>query len=258
MATNFGGQLTSQTVAAGDTIQIVVTTQNGSDTGAYTLTVVPSCGSGTVNSGETCDDGNATAGDGCSAMCMTETGYDCSGTPSTCRLIVCGDGFIDGAEVCDDGDTDAGDGCSATCAIEGDFTCTGEPSVCVPPLATFSGTLDIAVDPTWARPTVTCTANTALIPYTTHTYMNSTAAAQTVTVTASWVGFDGFLHVFTSPFDGSMPTMNCVSGSDDFGGEAGSRLTSLVVPAGASIVIVASMYDNGDPSGTYSIRVTGS
>ncbi|MGH7894582.1 MAG: DUF4215 domain-containing protein, partial [Candidatus Binatia bacterium] len=62
------------------------------------------CGDGTIGAGEQCDDGNATSGDGCSAACQLET--------------VCGNSVVEGAEQCDDGNTVSGDGCSATCAYE--------------------------------------------------------------------------------------------------------------------------------------------
>ena len=39
------------------------------------------CGNLSVNPGETCDDGNTIAGDGCSAVCTLETGYVCSNGP---------------------------------------------------------------------------------------------------------------------------------------------------------------------------------
>ena len=42
------------------------------------------CGNGLVEPGETCDDGNASAGDGCSATCQVEAGYECTGAPSVC------------------------------------------------------------------------------------------------------------------------------------------------------------------------------
>ncbi|HMA92506.1 MAG TPA: DUF4215 domain-containing protein, partial [Polyangiaceae bacterium] len=64
-----------------------------------------SCGNGVVNPGEQCDDGNRTAGDGCSPTCTKEP--------------ICGDGVVNGSEQCDDGNTTSGDGCSATCTIEG-------------------------------------------------------------------------------------------------------------------------------------------
>jgi cysteine-rich repeat protein len=66
------------------------------------------CGNGTVDAGETCDDGNTTSGDGCSATCQTEE------QPPCC----CGDGVINGGEQCDDGNTTSGDGCSSTCQTE--------------------------------------------------------------------------------------------------------------------------------------------
>lgn len=44
------------------------------------------CGDGKIDAadGETCDDGNSAAGEGCSAACVVEAGYSCAGTPSSC------------------------------------------------------------------------------------------------------------------------------------------------------------------------------
>lgn len=91
----------------------------------------PVCGNGTIDtewlpSGtsevEACDDGNTDDGDGCSSTCAIETGYACSGQPSSCAPI-CGDGLTVGGEQCDDGGTDAGDGCSSTCTVEPGWSC---------------------------------------------------------------------------------------------------------------------------------------
>ncbi len=90
--------------------------------------VSPVCGDGDVI-GEECDDGDTAPGDGCSATCTVETGFDCSGSPSACEPI-CGDGLVLGDEGCDDGDLDGGDGCSAACIVEIGFQCGGSPSVC--------------------------------------------------------------------------------------------------------------------------------
>jgi cysteine-rich repeat protein len=68
------------------------------------LAVAATCGDGTVGSGEQCDDGNTTDGDGCSSACEIEG--------------VCGDGFIGAGETCDDGNTTPGDGCDASCQLE--------------------------------------------------------------------------------------------------------------------------------------------
>ncbi len=44
----------------------------------------PTCGDGRITHDETCDDGNAQGGDGCSASCRIEPGASCSGFPSIC------------------------------------------------------------------------------------------------------------------------------------------------------------------------------
>ena len=66
----------------------------------------PVCGDGIVNGDETCDDGNVLPGDGCSELCLIESGP------------ACGNGVIEESEECDDGNTIAGDGCDATCNCE--------------------------------------------------------------------------------------------------------------------------------------------
>ncbi|MEE2674405.1 MAG: DUF4215 domain-containing protein [Myxococcota bacterium] len=65
----------------------------------------PVCGNSVVESGEQCDDGNMTAGDGCNATCQDE---------------FCGDSVVQTGlgEQCDDGNTTPGDNCSATCQNE--------------------------------------------------------------------------------------------------------------------------------------------
>ena len=71
----------------------------------------PCCGDGHLDSGEQCDDGNTTSGDGCSATCTVEQAPP---PPPPC----CGDGQVGDGEQCDDGNTTSGDGCSATCTAE--------------------------------------------------------------------------------------------------------------------------------------------
>jgi cysteine-rich repeat protein len=65
----------------------------------------PVCGNGMVEAGESCDDGNTVAHDGCSASCEIE-------------LPVCGNGTIEAGEECDDGNTVSGDGCSSVCVCD--------------------------------------------------------------------------------------------------------------------------------------------
>jgi cysteine-rich repeat protein len=89
------------------------------------------CGDGVLEGDEICDDGNLATGDGCGATCAPETGYGCSGTPTSLCVTDCGDGIRAGAEACDDGNDNAGDGCSSGCEVENGWTCNqGQTSVC--------------------------------------------------------------------------------------------------------------------------------
>ncbi len=96
----------------------------------------PSCGNGTLEVGEECDDGNNTNGDGCASDCTIEVTQVCGDgvvtPPETCeppntafcngictaRVPLCGDGFLTPPEACEDGNTADGDGCSSTCQVE--------------------------------------------------------------------------------------------------------------------------------------------
>ncbi len=78
-----------------------------------------SCGNGDINSGEECDDGNTDDGDGCSSACTIETGWNCTGEPSTC--FYCDfDNICDGDENCLCSDCEnKKDGCDDGFACQG-------------------------------------------------------------------------------------------------------------------------------------------
>ncbi len=83
-----------------------------------------SCGNGSLEPGEACDDGNSNTSDNCP-----------SGPSGTCQAARCGDGFLHvGVEGCDDGNNVSGDGCSSTCQIEGGGGSSGSanppPPIC--------------------------------------------------------------------------------------------------------------------------------
>jgi fibro-slime domain-containing protein len=103
------------------------------------------CGDGVLNSGEVCDDGNTSSGDGCSASCaVIETGWLCTqpGKPCT-RTNICGNGQVEGTETCDDRNTTSGDGCAANCTTESGWNCPSTGGRCV---AARCGDLIIAGD----------------------------------------------------------------------------------------------------------------
>src|SRR5687767_9009917 len=58
----------------------------------------PTCGNSVKDTDETCDDGNALAGDGCSATCTIEPGYKCVTLGASCVAAACGDGIVAGDE----------------------------------------------------------------------------------------------------------------------------------------------------------------
>jgi len=51
------------------------------------------CNDGIITTSEDCEDGNVVNGDGCSASCLYEVGWDCTGAiPDVCTPR-CGDGI---------------------------------------------------------------------------------------------------------------------------------------------------------------------
>ena len=91
----------------------------------------PTCGNGSVDVGETCDDGNPKSGDGCSSACAIEPGYKCLVPGAACAAAACGDGIVAGTEDCDDGNGKNSDGCSSICRLESGFACPLPGKTCV-------------------------------------------------------------------------------------------------------------------------------
>ncbi len=101
------------------------------------------CGNGKVETGETCDDGNDTAGDGCSDKCKVESGFNCPTQNQPCvENVGCGDGKIDEGEECDDGNIKGGDGCGFNCKIETGFNCPTPGQPCVANVGCGDGKID--------------------------------------------------------------------------------------------------------------------
>ena len=68
-----------------------------------------SCGNGMLDGGESCDDGNDDADDGCSAACEREEGWTCTLPGVACVATECGDGIVAGFEQCDDANGECSD-----------------------------------------------------------------------------------------------------------------------------------------------------
>jgi cysteine-rich repeat protein len=82
-----------------------------------------------IDGAETCDDGNVTPGDGCSAVCTIDSGYECP-TPGTLCNKICSNGVINSPEACDDGNETPSDGCSTTCTLDSGYECLTPGSAC--------------------------------------------------------------------------------------------------------------------------------
>ncbi len=89
----------------------------------------PVCGNGELEEGEACDDSGEAPGDGCSATCTVEPGWNCDEMTLLCTPV-CGDGRIVGSETCDDTGVAPGDGCDQKCGVENGWHCEDEPSTC--------------------------------------------------------------------------------------------------------------------------------
>lgn len=87
------------------------------------------CGDGLLATDEACDDANTEDGDGCSATCTVEEGWQCDDPRGPCAPV-CGDAMVVGDETCDDGFAFDGDGCSAECQVENGWACEDLPSEC--------------------------------------------------------------------------------------------------------------------------------
>jgi|GEM_PF-552441 len=119
---NVGGgvwEVTGDNTDAANRTETVTVTHAGED--AYINYEVPGmggvCGNGTVEAGETCDDGaaNGSCPAACSASC----------TVNACAPV-CGNGTVEAGEACDDGAGNS-DTCPATCST----SCT--MNLCLPP-----------------------------------------------------------------------------------------------------------------------------
>ncbi len=91
---------------------------NASD---YTLRFSPGvepgrCGDGVVDADEECDDGNRDASDGCSANCVVEPGYGCTGVLSECSACELGNLCFSDAD------------CGAGACIAGPLGCVPDPA----------------------------------------------------------------------------------------------------------------------------------
>lgn len=124
------------------------------------------------------------------------------------------------------------------------------------PPANVSGALSGA-SPTFNRPLSNCAGLSAVgtsTPYDTITLTNSGASTATLSVrigdpgdpaTCSAIAGDPFLAAYAGSFNPAAPMTNCVAANDDTTGRC-PLLTGVSVAPGATLVLVATSFDNGE------------
>jgi cysteine-rich repeat protein len=109
---------TTTTSSTTTTTEIETTTSSSTTTTTdTTTTTLATCGDGVVSGSETCDDGNTTPCDGCSATCQLETPCN-DGVPCTidsCDPATGACRFDPNDAFCDDGDDTTTDRCDPSC-----------------------------------------------------------------------------------------------------------------------------------------------
>jgi len=249
------GEVMTQAALPAGTYYVVVDGYNTDDVGPYTLTVsaAPStCGDGTVDPLETCDDHNHAAADGCNARCQVEAGYACSGAPSSCHRIVCGDGIIDTGEACDDHNTSPGDGCDAACGVETGYSCTGTPSSCHA-IVCGDGIIDTGehCDDHNTNPGDGCDATCAVeggytctgMPSTCTVMAGSCAAPETLALTMTGTTYDGTVTGDTTGFTSSVAKAACDTYTSGAGNDESWTFTNPVAQAVTITVTPGSGFD---------------
>jgi hypothetical protein len=182
-----------------------------------------------ASGGEECDDGNESGGDGCSATCEIEGGYDCPTPGSPCDEIdECGEETdncdanaictnIPGAFTCTCNPGYSGDGVTCTDIDECDLgtddcdanaACTNEP-----------GTFTCACNSGWEGDGVTCTDNDECDLETDNCDTNATCTNEPGTFSCACnAGWEGSGVVCTDIDECAVDTDNCDANASCFNG----------------------------------------
>lgn len=116
----------------------------------------------------------------------------------------------------------------------------------------FSG--NTTGQPTWNR-TINCSTLSGIgsaVAYQTQEFSISSNDTCTLTMTGNTLS-DPFLHIYSSPFDPTNQTNNCVAYNDDFSGLDSAITTPLT--GGQTYVYVASAFGNGT-EGTFDASIS--
>ncbi|MFP6641882.1 MAG: esterase-like activity of phytase family protein, partial [Myxococcota bacterium] len=124
------GLAAGPTLPSGDLVFVGVTDEfsNYSDIRSFVLSLdLAECGNGTIDAGESCDDGNEVGGDCCSAVCQVEIdGSACDDELFCTAVDTCSSGVCGGVGVTDCSASD--DQCNVGVCNEGTDSCDASPN----------------------------------------------------------------------------------------------------------------------------------
>lgn len=199
----------------------------------------------------------------------TQTREDDSAPPAD-HPATCGNGELEAGEICDGHDLGhltcrsvGFAGGEARCAT----TCTAiDTRDCVDLLATpiapegdalrLVGTL-VEADPVWQRPSAACDADAeeeGQYSFDAFAFTNTQSEAKEIRVHADWGDQDGFLHLYSHPWN-PMTNEGCVAGNDDGATLHQSEIGSVMIPAGETMVVALSTYQPGQSISSYTLDV---
>ena len=129
------------------------------------------------------------------------------------------------------------------------------PSEVVPTgTANYAGTT--TGGPSWSRPFADCTGTSALGPVVLHTQTITPTVTGAHTISSVQDGWDGYMFIYSSPFDPAAPNTNCIAGNDDAAGIGTSEIANVALTAGTSYIVVTTGFEAGE-EGTFTNTIDG-
>jgi hypothetical protein len=180
----------------------------------------------------------------------------------------CGNGIIEDGETCDSdnlgefqcrtaGFAGGQASCDASCRSFLTQDCVDLAANPIAPAGqsiTLSGSL-VQGDPLWHRPAANCELQEeGQYLFDAYAIVNHTDRPQELRIISTWGEQDGYLHVFSSPWN-PMTNEGCIAGNDDAATINASEVPSLIVPAGHRMVLALSTYEAEATIENYELQI---
>jgi hypothetical protein len=122
-----------------------------------------------------------------------------------------------------------------------------QPATVLAPANVVSYSGDNSTGPEWARPFSDGTCCSAIGPVRYHVQEFSLSANDSCDINSVQTGYDGYIFIYTSPFDAANQTVNFVAGNDDGNGGIGtSDIMGLALTGGTTYTFVSTAFELGE------------